>query len=66
MWTLPPVSRGSLSPTLYHMKVRGGVPIAAQLKVALLPTSRVADSGFVKISTGTAVKGISVNSLHRD
>ena len=54
MLTLPPATRGA--PSLYHVKVRGGVPLAEQLKVALLPTSRVADSGCVTISTGTAVQ----------
>ena len=53
MLTLPPATRGA--PSLYHVKVRGGVPLAEQLKVALLPTSRVADSGLATISTGTAV-----------
>ena len=57
MLTLPPATRAALSPSLYHMKVRGGVPLAAQLNVVLPPTSRVVDSGFVTISTGTAEKG---------
>ena len=61
MFTLPPASRGSLSLSVYHLKVRGGVPLAAQLNVTLLPTSRMASSGFVTMSTGTAAKGVSVN-----
>ena len=37
--TLPPAIRGALTPSLYHMKVRGSVPLAAQVKVTLSPTS---------------------------
>ena len=51
--TLPPAIRGALSPSLYHTKLRGGVPLAAQVKVTLPSTSRVADSGLVTTITGT-------------
>ena len=39
MLTPPPATRGALSLSLYHMMDRGGVPLAAQLNVALPPTS---------------------------
>ena len=38
------------------MKVRVGVPLAEQVKVTLSPTTRVAGSGFVAITTGTATQ----------
>ena len=54
MLTLPLATRAALSPSLYHMNFRGGVPLAVQLKVALPLSSQVADSGTVSISMGTA------------
>ena len=57
--TLPPAIRGPLSPSLYHTKLKGGVPLAAQVKVTLPSTSRVADSGLVATMTGTAMQRVS-------
>ena len=54
--TLPPAIRGALSPSLYHTKIRFPEPLAAQVKVMLSPTTRVAGSGFVAIATGTATQ----------
>ena len=54
MLTLPLATRAALSPSLYHVKFRGGVPLSVQLKVALPLSSQVADSGSVSISMGTA------------
>ena len=57
--TLLPAIRGAPSPSLYHMKVRGSVPLAAQVKVTLFPTTRVAGSGLVATITGTAMQRVS-------
>ena len=64
--TLLPAIRGALTPSLYHMKVRGSVPLAAQVKVTLSPTSRVADSGLVATITGTAMQRVQLQYTLKD